>query len=511
MINHRSQLAERPKVRCAIYTRKSVTEGLEQEFNSLDAQREAAEAYIRSQASEGWTPLPDVYSDGGFTGGNIERPGVQRLLAAVKRGEVDCIVVYKVDRLSRSLLDFARIMEILERHNCSFVSVTQQFNTTNSMGRLTLNILLSFAQFEREIIAERTRDKMIAARKKGKWTGGYPVLGYDIGKDKKLFVNPEEAAIVRQIFDLYLRHEATLPVVKECAERGWCAKSWTTNSGKKMGGQLLNKPRVYSMLTNPIYLGKVRVGDITTEGEHDAIIDETTFEKVRAILNRNCNNGGVKVRNRHGALLKGLLFDAKTGYALGHTFTKKGNKLYRYYVNVLAGKQGWDSCATTSLPANEVESFVVENIRQMGKDQRLQQSVFEESVREINERSERLERERKEVFRELEQLTEEIRDAARADDGARLSRLREKSGAAEEKLNRILEERRRLESERMNEAEVREAMANFDPCWNQMVPRERSRLLELIIEKVLVDSEAGKMAVQFRPAGIQTLLREGKR
>ena len=177
MISHRANLAERPKVRCAIYTRKSVTEGLEQEFNSLDAQREAAEAYIRSQASEGWTPMSEVYSDGGFTGGNLDRPGVRKLLQAVEAGEVDCIVVYKVDRLSRSLLDFARIMEILERHNCSFVSVTQQFNTTNSMGRLTLNILLSFAQFEREIISERTRDKVIAARKKGKWTGGYPVLG----------------------------------------------------------------------------------------------------------------------------------------------------------------------------------------------------------------------------------------------------------------------------------------------------------------------------------------------
>src|SRR5690606_17037342 len=215
---------QKKTIRCAIYTRKSVTEGLEQEFNSLDAQREAAEAFIASQRHEGWVILPDVYSDGGFTGGNMDRPGVQRLLQAVERGEVDCIVVYKVERLSRSLLDFSRIMGVLDKHNCSFVSVTQQFNTTNSMGRLTLNILLSFAQFEREIIAERTRDKIVAARRKGKWTGGYPILGYDIGADKKLALNLNEAEVVRAIYELYLRHEAVLPVVQACRTQGWTTK-----------------------------------------------------------------------------------------------------------------------------------------------------------------------------------------------------------------------------------------------------------------------------------------------
>lgn len=510
MIKHRANLPDLPKVRCAIYTRKSVTEGLEQEFNSLDAQRESAEAYIRSQAGEGWTLVPEHYSDGGFTGGNIERPGVQSLLAAVKRGEIDCIVVYKVDRLSRSLLDFARIMDVLEQHNCSFVSVTQQFNTTNSMGRLTLNILLSFAQFEREIISERTRDKVIAARKKGKWTGGYPVLGYDIAKDKRLIINRDEASIVRELFELYLRHEATLPVVEECRNNDWRTKSWISKAGKRMGGQLLNKTRVYSILTNPLYTGKVRVGDSTTDGEHDAIIDEDTFEQVRMTLKRNCNNGGVKVRNRHGALLKGLLFDAKTGYAMGHSFTKKGNKLYRYYVNTMAGKEGWDSCSTTSLPANEVEAFVVDTIRSMGQDAKLQQSVVDEVMRDARERSAKLESERKSTFRKLEELSFEIKAAVQDDDGVRLRNLREQSGAAEEKLNRIIEDARRLEAERFNENEIREAMADFDPCWNQMVPREKTRLLELIIEKILVDSEAGKLAVQFRPSGIKALIQGGK-
>lgn len=492
------------KIRCAIYTRKSVAEGLEQEFNSLDAQREAAEAYIRSQSGEGWVLLPDVYSDGGFSGGNMERPGVKRLLQAVERGEVDCIVVYKVDRLSRSLIDFARIMEVLERHNCSFVSVTQQFNTSHSMGRLTLNILLSFAQFEREIIAERTRDKIVAARKKGKWTGGYPILGYNIAKDKRILVNREEARMVREIYDLYLQHHSTLPIVKELQKRGWRTKTWESKTGKRMGGQPFTKQRVYAILTNPLYMGKVRVGDMLFDGEHEAIIDEATFERVRDIMEHNCNNGGVQVRNRHGALLKGLLFDAQSGYALSHTFSKKGNKLYRYYVNLQANKEGKPA---PSLPAAEIEAFVVGRVEAIGSDAKLQQSVFDESVRDYDERSQKLESERKRVFGEIERITNEIHDAASQDDAVRLAQLREKSSAAEERLNHLIAERKRLDALRMTEGEVREAMASFSPCWEQMVTRERTRLLELLIEKVLVDSENGKIAIKFRPCGIHALLK----
>jgi len=212
---HKKSAATLPLVRCAIYTRKSTEEGLEQEFNSLDAQRESAEAFIRSQTHEGWTCLPDRY-DGGFTGGNMERPALQRLLADIRAGKVDCVVTYKVDRLSRSLLDFARMMETFERHRVSFVSITQQFNSATSMGRLVLNVLLSFAQFEREIIAERTRDKMAATRRKGKWSGGTPVLGYDLdSRGRRLHVNADEAERVRAIFALYLEHQALLPVVQE--------------------------------------------------------------------------------------------------------------------------------------------------------------------------------------------------------------------------------------------------------------------------------------------------------
>ncbi len=267
--------------RCAIYTRKSTNEGLDQDFNTLDAQRGSGEAYIVSMKHEGWVCIPTRYDDGGFTGGNMERPALQRLMADIEAGKVDCVIVYKVDRLSRSLLDSSRIIETFDNHGVSLVSVTQQFNTTSSMGRLTLNILLSFAQFEREIISERTRDKMSAARRKGKYVGGAPILGYDIGRDvSRLVVNESEADRVRQIFKLYLEHQSLLSTIAELDRRGWTTKRWTTKKGKERGGRPFNKNTLYRLLTNVTYLGKVRYKDEIYEGEHEAIVDPETVEEV---------------------------------------------------------------------------------------------------------------------------------------------------------------------------------------------------------------------------------------
>jgi len=233
----RGAAVDHTAVGCAIYTRKSTEEGLEQSFNTLDAQREAAEAFIASQRHEGWIALPQKYDDGGFTGANMDRPALKRMLADIKSGIVNCVVVYKVDRLTRSLLDFARIMEVFDKHGATFVSVTQQFNTTASLGRLTLNILLSFAQFEREMISERTRDKMRAARRKGKFVGGNLILGYDVASQGGgLVVNETEARRVREIFQLYLDYGSLIPVVQELDRRGWTLKAWTTREGRKVGG-----------------------------------------------------------------------------------------------------------------------------------------------------------------------------------------------------------------------------------------------------------------------------------
>src|SRR5437870_6321068 len=272
-----------PLIRCAIYTRKSTEEGLEQEFNSLDAQREAGQAYIASQQQEGWTCLPARYDDGGFTGGNTERPALQRLLTDIADGKVDCVVIYKIDRLSRSLLDFAKMMDLFDQQRVALVSVTQQFNTATSMGRLVLNVLLSFAQFEREIIAERTRDKIAAARRKGKWVGGQPLLGYDV-QGSRLVVNEEEAVRVRAIFELYLKHQGLIPVVQELEKRGWLTKRWQTHKGHFRGGQTFTKSSLHHLLTSPVYLGKVKYKKEVHAGEHQAIIHSDVWQQVQELL-----------------------------------------------------------------------------------------------------------------------------------------------------------------------------------------------------------------------------------
>ena len=396
--------ASPPTIRCAIYTRKSSEEGLEQDFNSLDAQRESGEAYIASQKNEGWVCLSDRYDDGGFTGGNMERLALQRLIADIDAGTVDCVVVYKVDHLSRSLMDFARIVETFERHNVSFVSVTQHFNSTDSMGRLTLNILLSFAQFEREIISERTRDKIAAARRRGKWMGGKPLLGYDLVAmpgGSKLIVNDDEAARVRAIFELYLEHERIAPVLRELDRRAWRTKQWTTRNGTTVGGRPFDKMTLYRLLMNPAYLGKVRHREDLYDGEHEAIVDEAIWQRAQALLRRNGRTGGGIVKNKYGALLRGLLRCVPCGCAMIHSVSAKGPKRYRYYVCVQAQKRGWYTCPSKSVPAGELERFVIDQICSIGRDP----SVLAETIRQVRAQSQKaiadLEREQRALERDI--------------------------------------------------------------------------------------------------------------
>src|SRR5882672_3160926 len=279
--------AATPAVRCAVYTRKSTEEGLEQAFNSLDAQREAAEAFIASQRHAGWVCLPKRFDDGGCSGANTDRPALQQLLADVAAGGVDCVVVQRVDRLSRSLRDFAHLMEAFETHHVAFVSVTQQFNTATSMGRLVLNVLLSFAQFERELIAERTRDKMAATRRKGKWAGGPLILGYDLDpRGGHLVVNEAEADRVRAIFALYLERGALLPVAQELGRRDWVNKRRTTRAGRARGGAPFTTHALLRLLTNVAYTGQVRYKEEVHAGEHPAIVDAALFQRVQDRLRR---------------------------------------------------------------------------------------------------------------------------------------------------------------------------------------------------------------------------------
>ena len=419
------------KLRCAVYTRKSSEEGLEQEFNSLDAQRESCEAYIASQRSEGWIPVRDRYDDGGISGGTLERPALQRLLADIEDGLVDVVVVYKIDRLSRSLMDFAKLVEVFDRNQVTFVSVTQSFNTTTSMGRLTLNVLLSFAQFEREVTAERIRDKFAASRAKGMWMGGCPPLGYDV-KARKLIVNDDAAANVRFIFKRFVEIGSGTTLLRELAQRGI-----TTRQGKP-----ITKGFLYRMLNNRAYLGEAVHKGTSYPGEHDAIIDRELWDAVRTILKESPRVRANRSRANTPALLKGLLWGSN-GAAFSPSHTRKNGKLYRYYVSQTLLRQGAGACTMGRISAAEVEGTVVEQLRS--------------------------------VFRQPEAIV-----------GAWKSAVKNCPTVPEE--------------------EAREALTSLDPLWEELFPAEQARIVQLLIDKVIVGS-AG-LDVKVRVDGIGTLVRE---
>jgi site-specific DNA recombinase len=356
----RGTRVDRPKRRCAIYTRKSSEEGLEQNFNSLDAQREACEAFIASQKHEGWQVLPELYDDGGFSGATMQRPALQRLLLDVTAGKIDVVVVYKVDRLTRSLSDFAKIVETFDQRKASFVSVTQQFNTTSSMGRLTLNILLSFAQFEREVTGERIRDKIAASKKKGMWMGGQPSLGYDV-KDRKLIVNKAEGETVRHIFRRYIELKSVRLLKADLDAAGIVSKARTASDGSRYGQKPLARGALYLMLQNRIYRGETVHKDKTYPGEHEALVDEALWNEVQALLASNRVDRVPGTTDGQPSLLAGILFDAQGERMTPTHATKRGTR-YRYYVSwsLLAGKA---KDLGQRIPAAALEALVTYRIR----------------------------------------------------------------------------------------------------------------------------------------------------
>jgi site-specific DNA recombinase len=316
--------------RCAIYTRKSSEEGLEQDFNSLHAQRESCEAYINSQKHEGWVAVPAIYDDGGYSGGSMDRPALKQLLADIKSGSVDVVVVYKVDRLTRSLSDFARIVEVFDVAGASFVSVTQQFNTTTSMGRLTLNVLLSFAQFEREVTGERIRDKIAASKKKGMWMGGWVPLGFD-RKDRTLTINEAEAKTVRTIFELFLKLKNVRGVQKELARLNFRTKSYLIQRGRAAGNLPFARGHIYRILSNPIYRGEITHKGVNHPGQHPGLISDKIWDAVQTQLaaNRHANRSRSNAKSTN--LLAGIILDANNNRLVSSHATKNG-KRYRYYV-----------------------------------------------------------------------------------------------------------------------------------------------------------------------------------
>jgi DNA invertase Pin-like site-specific DNA recombinase len=408
------------KLRCAVYTRKSSEEGLEQEFNSLDAQREACEAYIASQKAEGWLLVPDRYDDGGISGATLERPALKRLLADIEAQRVDIVVVYKIDRLSRALMDFAKLVEVFDRNNVTFVSVTQSFNTTTSMGRLTINILLSFAQFEREVIGERIRDKIAASRKRGMWMGGFVPLGYDV-RDRKLVVNEAEAATVRMIFDRFIKIGSATELVRKLRAENVRGKQ----------GKLVDKGYVYKLLNNRVYVGDAMHKGTAYPGEHQAIIDRALWDRVHAILRESPRKRGAHTRAQTPSLLKGLIF-GPTGRAMTPAHTRKGDKLYRYYVSTDVLKRDAGACPVRRVPAAEIESAVVDQLRGL----------------------------------------------------LRAPEIIVRTWRAAKSMGEI------------SEADVRDALARLDPLWNELFPAEQARIVQLLVERVDVSTDGADIRLR---------------
>jgi site-specific DNA recombinase len=368
-------MSAKRQIRCAVYTRKSTEEGLEQDFNSLDAQREAGEAYVVSQKAEGWIALAQRYDDGGYSGGTLERPALRRLLQDIEDAAVDVVVVYKIDRLSRSLMDFSKLVEVFDRKSVTFVSVTQSFNTTTSMGRLTLNVLLSFAQFEREVTGERIRDKFAASKKKGIWMGGNPPLGYDVS-DRKLVVNAAEAETVRLILRRYLELGCVRLLCDDLAKRGVVSKHRTFESGEARGGKIMGRSALYCILNNRTYLGETTHKGASYRGEHEAIVPRQLFDAVEKRLAELAPRLSGRAHQPQDAPYAGLLFD-ETGTAMLPTYSvKRGGIRYRYYASRPTLKGERSKAAISRIPAPPFEAFIDSVLERLGLSGSREQPVL---------------------------------------------------------------------------------------------------------------------------------------
>ena len=407
--------------RCAVYCRVSSDERLDQSFNSIDAQKEAGHAYVASQRSEGWIPVADDYDDGGFSGGNMERPALRRLMNDIDEGKIDIVVVYKIDRLTRSLADFSKMVEVFERSGVSFVSVTQQFNTTTSMGRLMLNVLLSFAQFEREVTGERIRDKIAASKRKGMWMGGAPPLGYDV-KDRRLIPNEREAKVIRHIFKRFVELGSSTKLVKELRMDGVNSKSGTTQDGRVREGKPIDKSLIYKLLGNRTYLGELRHKNEWYKAEHPPLIEPSLWESVQAVLKVSPRTRANHTRATIPFLLKGII-EGADGRAMTAAWTRKGGgKLYRYYIHARENKEYAGASGLPRVPAVQLEANVVEQLRLV---------------------------------------------------------LR-----APDLKTRVAKMMTRMDAE-VDEAKVCIAMLQIDKVWDQLFPAEQERIVRLLVKKVV--------------------------
>jgi DNA invertase Pin-like site-specific DNA recombinase len=497
--------ADKPAaLRCAIYTRKSDSAGLEQEFSSIDAQRETCELFILSQGHRGWKALPDRYDDGGFTGANLDRPAFRRLQVDIEAGKVDVLVVHRVDRLSRSLLDFVKLMETFTAKGVTFVSVTQNFTTADAMGRLVLNLLMSFAEFEREMIAERTRDKIAAARRRGMWTGGQVALGYDIVQ-KKLVVNEAEAIVAREIFAAFIEHRSIVAVIRLLNERGRTTKRHQAESGRTRAAHPWTKDAVLRVLKNPIFAGLIRAGEKLVAGAHQALIDMGTWEKAQALLSGRAPIAA-PVRNP-AYFLRGILRCAACGAAMTPASTRREDAEYRYYRCLTRDKEGVGACPTKPLPAGPIEDHVVGRVREATADGRLAADVAARLAERVGAERAELQAERQTLPGAIARLSAEGRrlaEAAGATDGAarrlieeRLRNVGEDLAAREARLAAVERRLGALTSLEVEGAWVERALREFDGMWELLTLDNRARLVRAVVTAVEIDQAAGQVTVRL--------------
>ena len=501
-------------VHCAVYCRKSTDENLDSTFNSLDAQRESCLAYIASQKHAGWVPHPDTFEDAAVSGGTLERLALGRLREEIDAGRVGCVVVYRADRLSRRILDFLQLMEQFDQHGVSFVSVTEQFSTATPGGRLYQHMLLSFAQYERELIAERTRHKMQAARRRGRFTGGQLVLGYDRAPEGgRLIVNPEEAERVREIFRLFLECASRLDVVRELRRRAWTLKRWATKEGREAGGTDFDNVSLKRFLTNHIYIGKVRFDGQVYDGEHEAIVDQETWDRIQALLAAD-ERGPRRPSSRCTSLLAGLLRCAPCDAAMTPTWSQKGNRRYRYYLCTKAHRHGWETCPSKSIPAIEIEKFVVEKIKSIGRDPDLVMRTVEEARKQMAGRRTDLATEARQVRQDIEKTRAILRRNLQAVGDGRPQRqtaapsTQHEIRTLETNLGAITDELESLKGRSIVAADLRMALHAFDPVWDHLTTPEQARVVQLLIERVDYDGGKGTLAITFRPGGVRMLAEE---
>jgi len=501
--------------RCAVYCRQSVEERGGNGFGSLEAQREKGEAYVGIFPEKHWELVPTEYSDSGFSGATLDRPALTRLRSDIAAGKVDCVVVYRSDRLSRSIRDFLELMEEFDRHDVTFVSVSEQFDTSTPGGRMHRNMLLMFAQYEREVIAERTKDKVHAARRKGKFTGGGLILGFDRHPDGgRLVTNEGEARRVRKIFRLFEEHPFIVESVQELNRRGWTLKRWTTKAGLEYGGGPFDVHSLRRMLSNHAYIGKVFFRGTVYDGEHEAIVDQGTWDRVQELL-KNGRTGPRRPGSRCTSLLAGILRCAPCDSAMTPTYSQKGRVRYRYYLCLKAHLRGWDSCPSKSVSAKKIEAFVVDKIRGVGRDPELVARTLEEAREQLVARKVELDAQAKQLRVDIEKAHTDLRNTLKAVPSSRPGRQgttpsAEVIRALEDRLAAAEGEAAALEGQRIDPADLQDALRTFDPVWSHLEPAEQARVMQLLIERIDYDGGTGNLAITFRPGGVRTLAAEAQ-